>query len=35
MNFPVSYLLTSTILGIALWIALKKIPRSPVDKVSK
>lgn len=35
MNFPVSYLLTSTILGIALWIALKKIPHSPVDKVSK
>lgn len=35
MNFPVSYLLTSTILGVALWIALKRIPRSPVDKVSK
>ena len=35
MNFPVSYLLTSTIPGIALWIALKKIPRSPVDNVSK
>ncbi len=26
MNFPASYLLTSTILGITLWITLKKIP---------
>ena len=28
MNFPASYILTSTILGIALWIVLKKIPAS-------
>ncbi len=29
LNFPASYLLTSTILGIALFIALKKLPRTP------
>ena len=28
MNFPVSYILTSTVLGIALWIALRKFSRS-------
>ncbi len=32
MNFPVSYLITSSILGIALWIALKKIPGSAADQ---
>ena len=26
LNFPSSYILTSTALGISLWIALKKIP---------
>ena len=30
MNFPASYLLTSAVLGITLWIALKKGPLIPV-----
>ncbi|MBR2374540.1 MAG: MATE family efflux transporter [Lentisphaeria bacterium] len=35
MNFPASYLLTSIILGIALWIALRKIPDSPDPEPAK
>ena len=35
MNFPASYLLTSTILGIALWIALVKLPRNTMPELSK
>ena len=35
MNFPVSYLLTSTLLGIALWMALKKFPADRQTKLFK
>ncbi|MBO5760946.1 MAG: MATE family efflux transporter [Lentisphaeria bacterium] len=35
MNFPASYLLTSIILGITLWMALRKIPHSAGAEQSK